>query len=100
MLLEFTAQWCPNCKFLEKTVLTPDNLAPLQKEYDLRLIKVDLTHENPLGMELLRGLGSHSIPLVAIFERGDAAFRPLILRDLFTLGQLEQALAKAFQDHE
>lgn len=100
MLLEFTAQWCPNCKFLEKTVLTPDNLKPLQEKYDLRLIKVDLTHENPSGMELLRGLGSNSIPLVAIFERGDAAFRPLILRDMFTLGQLEQALAKAFQENE
>ncbi len=97
MLLEFTAQWCPNCKFLEKTVLTPHNLAPLQEKYGLRLIKVDLTHENPAGMELLRGLGSHSIPLVAIFERGDAAFRPLILRDLFTFRQLEQALEQAFR---
>lgn len=100
MLLEFTAEWCPNCKFLEKTVLTPGNLAPLQEKYGLRLIKVDLTHENPAGMELLRGLGSHSIPLVAVFERGDAAFRPLILRDLFTFRQLEQALAQAFRTED
>jgi thiol:disulfide interchange protein len=98
ILVDFTADWCPNCKFLEKTVLTPGNLATLQEAFGLRLIKVDLTHEHTPGMELLRNLGSQSIPLVAIFERGEAAWQPLILRDLFTLGQLEQALAQAFQN--
>lgn len=100
MLVEFTAEWCPNCKFLEKIVLTPKNLAPLQDKYGLRLIKVDLTHDNPAGMDLLRSLDSQSIPLVAIFERGDTAHQPLILRDLFTLGQLEQALEQALQKRE
>jgi thiol:disulfide interchange protein len=98
MLLDFTADWCPNCKFLEKAVLSPGNISSLRAKYDLRLIKVDLTHDNPAGMELLRGLGSQSIPVVAIFERGEAAPQPLILRDLFTLGQLEQALATAFRE--
>ncbi|SMP43833.1 thiol:disulfide interchange protein DsbD [Desulfonatronum zhilinae] len=98
MLVEFTAEWCPNCKFLEKTVLTPGNLAPFQDKYGLRLVKVDLTHDNPDGMALLRGLGSQSIPLVAIFDRGESAERPMILRDLFTLGQLEQALETALRD--
>lgn len=97
MLVEFTAEWCPNCKFLEKTVLASTNLAPLRDAYSLRLVKVDLTHEHPAGMDLLRRLGSQSIPLVAVFERGDAAKKPLILRDLFTLRQLEQALAQTFQ---
>ena len=97
MLVEFTAEWCPNCKFLEKTVLTPGNLAPFQDKYGLRLVKVDLTHDSPDGMALLRGLGSQSIPLVAIFDRGESAERPVILRDLFTLGQLEQALDMAFE---
>ncbi|TVR00718.1 MAG: hypothetical protein EA399_03250 [Desulfovibrionales bacterium] len=96
MLVEFTAEWCPNCKFLEKTVLTPGNLAPLQDRYGFRLVRVDLTHDHPDGMALLRGLGSQSIPLVAIFDHGPSAERPLILRDLFTLGQLEQALETAF----
>ncbi|WP_161794775.1 cytochrome c biogenesis protein CcdA [Desulfonatronum thioautotrophicum] len=96
MLVEFTAEWCPNCKFLEKTVLTPGNLAPLQDRYGFRLVRVDLTHDHPDGMALLRGLGSQSIPLVAIFDHGASAEQPLILRDLFTLGQLEQALETAF----
>ncbi|GAB6060555.1 protein-disulfide reductase DsbD family protein [Desulfonatronum parangueonense] len=98
MLVEFTADWCPNCKFLEKTVLTPANLAPFQERYGLRLIRVDLTHDNPAGMALLRGLGSQSIPLVALFDHGERAMQPLILRDMFTLGQLEQAMQTAFSD--
>lgn len=97
MLVKFTAEWCPNCKFLEKIVLTPDNLAPLQDRFEMRLIKVDLTNENPAAMDLLRALGSQSIPLVAVFPSGEEAMRPLILRDLFTLGQLEQALSQAFR---
>jgi len=100
MLVEFTAEWCPNCKFLEKAVLTPENLAPLRDEYGLKLVKVDLTHESPAGMDLLRGLGSQSIPLVAIFERGEAANRPVILRDLFTTQQLRQALEFAFHGQQ
>ncbi|HDQ40052.1 MAG TPA: protein-disulfide reductase [Desulfonatronum sp.] len=98
MLVDFTADWCPNCKFLEKTVLTPENLATLQQAYGVRLIKVDLTHEHAPGIDLLRGLGTQSIPMVAIFERGHASRSPLILRDLFTMGQLEQAMAQAFQE--
>ena len=42
-------------------------------------------------MKLLTSLGSQSIPVLAIFSREDLK-SPLILRDLFTGGQLEEAL--------
>ena len=35
MLVEFTADWCPNCKFLESTVYTEKNMAALKKRYGL-----------------------------------------------------------------
>jgi len=95
VLLDFTADWCPNCKLLEHTTLAPANLARWQKRWGLRLVQVDMTRENPAQLELLRALGSQSIPVVAIFPAGRDGLRPLVLRDLFTAGQMDAALAQA-----
>jgi thiol:disulfide interchange protein DsbD len=91
MLLEFTADWCPNCKFLEKTVLAPEKSANLAKRFNAVLLRVDLTRHDPELTALLTSLGSQSIPVLAVFSRENPQ-SPLILRDLFTGGQLEEAL--------
>lgn len=98
MLVDFTADWCPNCKILESTVLTADNRARWAKEYGITYVKVDLTRHNEEGQALLKALGSQSIPVVALFPRGDRAGRPLVLRDLFTTELAESALKEAFGD--
>jgi thiol:disulfide interchange protein DsbD len=91
LILDFTADWCPNCKFLEKTVLTPEKSAAFAKEHDAILMRVDLTRHDPELMALLESLGSKSIPILAIFPK-DNPDSPLVLRDLFTGGQLKEAL--------
>lgn len=91
VVLEFTADWCPNCKFLEKTVLSPKQSAMLAQDFDLKLMRVDLTRHDPQLMALLESLGSRSIPVLAIFPR-NRAHSPLVLRDLFTSEQLRDAL--------
>lgn len=92
VLLEFTADWCPNCKFLEKTVLTPEKSITIADKYNAELFRVDLTRHDPTLMRLLESLGSKSIPVLAIFPRHTPE-SPLVLRDLFTENQLCQALA-------
>ncbi|WP_031479219.1 protein-disulfide reductase DsbD family protein [Maridesulfovibrio frigidus] len=92
ILVEFTADWCPSCKILEQTVLTAGNLNRWQEKYDLRLIKVDLTSPDKTADEFLRALGSRSIPLAAIFSKGENSHSPTVIRDLYTTGQLEEAL--------
>ena len=96
LLLDFTADWCPTCKALEKTVLTPDKLAALRERYGFTAIRVDLTREDPAAMALLRALGSASIPVAALFPKGDGAQSPVVLRDIFTAAQLERAMDEAF----
>lgn len=91
MLLDFTADWCPNCKFLEKTVLAPEKSAVLAKRFNATLLRVDLTRHDPELTALLTSLGSQSIPVLAVFSRENPE-SPLVLRDLFTGGQLEEAL--------
>jgi len=91
VVVDFTADWCPSCKALEQTTLAPARLAEFKKRYGLRLMRADLTGRNPGAESLLQALGSQSIPLLAIFPK-DAPDRPLVLRDLFTPSQLEEAL--------
>lgn len=92
LLVEFTADWCPSCKVLERTVLTPERLRSAIDRYGVRLIKVDLTRPDPEAQALLRSLGSVSIPVTAVFPQGTLSDSPLVLRDLYTPGQLEDVL--------
>ncbi len=95
LLVEFTADWCPTCKALEKTTLRPERLQKLAQKYNLALIRVDLTEPNPHGNDLLKALGSVSIPLTAIFPAGNMSQTPVVLRDIYTFSQLETALSAA-----
>lgn len=96
MLVEFTADWCPNCKFLEASVLTDKNLRAWQKKYGFNLIRVDLTRSNPVAEKLLAHLGSKSIPLTALFPAGPGARAPVVLRDLYSADKIKQALGQTF----
>ena len=94
MLVEFTADWCPNCKFLESTVYTEKNMAALKKRYGLTFVRVDLTDANAYGLKLLNLLGSRSIPVAAIFPQGGNASQPMVLRDVFSTSGLREAARK------
>ncbi len=95
LVLDFTASWCPTCKFLEATVLTHDNLHQWSESFNAKFIRVDLSENHPKAKALLQSLGSQSIPLVAIFPAGKTSTSPIVIRDLFTPQQLEETLAQA-----
>lgn len=92
IFVDFTADWCPTCKVLEATVLTPENVLRWKKKYGIAFIKVDMTERDPEAEALLQALGSMSIPTAALFAPGENSSSPLVLRDLFTQSQLENAL--------
>lgn len=91
-LLLFTADWCINCKALEHTTLTDKNTARWHKKYQLNFMKADITQESPLEEALLKQMGSSSIPLIAIFPSGEQSRKPVVLRDIVSSRQLEDAL--------
>ncbi len=96
MIVDFTADWCPTCKVIENTVLTYENIQPLVEEYNLKLVKVDLTYPNEENEALLKSLESASIPLLAMFPEGIFAYSPILLRDVFTLNQFKESLELHF----
>ena len=96
LLVEFTADWCPNCKFLEASVLTDRRLHAVQQRYGVTLMRVDLTQEDADAKALLEQLGARSIPVTALFPAGKDSARPLVLRDVYSADTLEQAMEQVF----
>jgi thiol:disulfide interchange protein DsbD len=93
ILLDFTAEWCANCKTLEALVLNSDSVAGrLGAEHGIVPIKVDLTGSNPDGIAKRDSLGFRSIPLLAVFAPdGTEIFKS----EAYTPAQVVEAIEKA-----
>lgn len=92
VVLEFTAEWCLNCKALEETVLRSERIAKLFNAPDVAPIKIDLTGNNEAGNKKLNEVGRRTIPLLIIH---DAAGKEVFRSDAYTAGQVVEAMAKA-----
>jgi thiol:disulfide interchange protein DsbD len=92
VLLIFTAEWCLNCKALEKGVWSDRGLADLIGREPVAPLRVDLTGENPAGSAKLRELGSLAIPFLAVLA-GDG--RTVFTGDFYTVEQVEDAIRLA-----
>ncbi|MEJ5361944.1 MAG: cytochrome c biogenesis protein CcdA [Spirochaetota bacterium] len=93
----FTAEWCPNCKFVEATALSSSKVIEFIYKNNIAVYKADITTKNPQAEDLLLQLGSRSIPFVAIFPSGGNFSQPVILRDIYTAKDLLKALQKALE---
>lgn len=66
IILDFTANWCLNCKTLSATVLSRDEIIEVLGRNDVVPIEVDLTSTDAPGWELLRSYGQTGIPLLVV----------------------------------
>ena len=74
VLVDFTANWCPNCKYNERFVYDDEQVVAALEGKNVVRIRADLTHDGARTdmLERLRGqLGAHSIPFVAVFPGDD-----------------------------
>ncbi|MBN1845155.1 MAG: thioredoxin family protein [Sedimentisphaerales bacterium] len=92
VFVEFTADWCPNCKYVEKTVLNRAAFRERLAATNTRLLIADWTRFDPDITRLLNELGSKSIPFAAVFPGGIDYLEPIVLRDIYTLDTALQAL--------
>ena len=91
-MLDFTAEWCLNCKTLEATVLADDEVVAQLKRADVIPMKIDLTGENPDGQARLIEAGRRTIPLLVVYDRdGQEIFKS----DAYTPSQVLEAIAEA-----
>lgn len=65
-LLEFTADWCINCKVLEETVYSSPAVARALSRAGVVPVQVDMTRSNPAGEALLARYGGHALPYAVV----------------------------------
>jgi thiol:disulfide interchange protein DsbD len=94
VVLEFTADWCLNCKALEAAVLRNPRIVERLSANDIAAMKVDLTSRaNTAGWNKLTQLGSRGIPLTAVYHPGSDS--PILLTSLYTVNALLHAIDTA-----
>ncbi len=92
VVMEFTAEWCLNCKALEESVLRQERVASLLNSEGVAPIKVDLTGNNLEGNAMLRNVDRLTIPLLVIFAPDG---REVFKGDFYTIDQVVNAVEAA-----
>jgi thiol:disulfide interchange protein DsbD len=92
LVIDFTADWCLNCKTLEQAVLHTKGVIAALNAPDVIPIKVDLTATDAAGWALLKEYGAVGIPLLVI--EGPGLSQPF-RSNAYTPGQVLDAIASA-----
>ena len=90
VIIDFTADWCPNCKFLAATVLHAKPILKLLDEKDIVSLEADCTRRESEASELLLQYGPHHVPVLAIFD--PAKPKPIVIRGMYTQNDLLKLL--------
>jgi len=90
--IDFTADWCINCKVFEAQVLNREPTRALLREDDIAMVRVDMTGSNPDGNKLLADLGRVGIPTWAVV--GPGLDEPLIITG-YSAGEVARAVQAA-----
>jgi thiol:disulfide interchange protein len=99
VFVDFTANWCPNCKYNEFRVYESDEIRALIEQKDIVPMKADITNDGPrtdMIRRLMLELGATSIPLCAVFP-GDRPNAPDVRLDIVTIATM-RALFEACPD--
>lgn len=95
VVVDFTAEWCLNCKALEAGVLHQPPVVDLLQQPGVTPMKVDLTGDNPAGRAKLKELSWVGIPLLAIYGPSTGYDDTTLKFDSYTVGTVEDAVDSA-----
>lgn len=73
IMLDFTASWCENCKFLDETTFKDKKVIEELKNY--KLIKVDLTEINEEQRKIMKEFQIFGPPVLIFFDKGKEMIR-------------------------
>ena len=72
VVVDFTAEWCANCKTLKATVLDREPVKSLLREGDVVMMTADLTAISAPGWDTLRAFKAPGPPLLVVFQPGES----------------------------
>lgn len=99
VMVDFTADWCPNCKTLEKLVLNTEAVKQVVEQNGIVPLMADFTKTPPEIADMLEKLQSGGVPVLAIFPAGRPN-EPIVFREVYTQQQLLDALRTAGPSQE
>ena len=91
VLIDFTADWCINCKVVENTALNTPATYKLVEEHDIVPLVADYTDGDEEIAFWLDKFESKSIPLTVIFP-ANRPQNPILIRDLYLQDALLEKL--------
>jgi thiol:disulfide interchange protein len=91
VLVDFTADWCPNCKTNEAVSLNIDSTRQLRDQLGIVFMVADWTKRDKEITDTLRSLGYSSIPLTAIFSASHPN-SPILLDGVYGPTELHQKM--------
>ncbi|MBC8378278.1 MAG: thioredoxin family protein [Planctomycetes bacterium] len=96
IVLKFTADWCTNCKIVDKNVFQQPDVAALLEQKDIVAIKADTTLATyPAAKDLNTVFGeAGSVPLTVVLDPKDNSM--VKLRGIFTPEEFKQIIAERF----
>ena len=67
-MVEFTADWCINCKAMERTTFTDKKLLEIIGTMGVLPLQVDLTRVDETRREIFERFGGRAIPYVVVLD--------------------------------
>jgi thiol:disulfide interchange protein DsbD len=94
VLVDFSAEWCWNCKALEKAVLHTAPIKDAIENSNVVTMYADFTKYPPEIERTIRALGGNGVPLIAVFP-GGAPYHPIVFNGAYTQSDIVDAIAEA-----
>ena len=94
VLVDFTADWCWNCKVNERTVLSSSAVEKTIRDLNVTPMKADWTKRNPEITRLLAKFGRAGVPFYVVFP-GHQLTSPIALSEIITPDSVVDALERA-----
>jgi thiol:disulfide interchange protein DsbD len=92
VFVDFTANWCLNCKFFERTVLNSEAVTAAFRDANVVTLKADWTNQDPTITKWLNKFDRVGVPLYLLYRPGEE--NPVVQDALTRQGLLDELARK------
>ncbi len=93
VFIDFTADWCLNCKYNEKFVLETEPVRAAFRAHNILALKADWTEQDPVIRAVLNSFGRAGVPAYVLYM-ADGSTKPVVLPEILTTTILLHALSQ------
>lgn len=95
VFVDFTAQWCMNCKANERLVIETKKTKSIIDKLKIVPLKADNTRRDPLIQKWLKRYHRAGVPMYLVFPACSGEHETILLPEILTSSTLHKALEKA-----